>query len=340
MSGSAGLAADVAVVGAGALGAATAAELAAMGARVLLIDRPGSPNASSVAAGMLAPAFESVLEEATPERAALLKGARDLWPELAARTGVELIRDGAAWAGPEPRKMAERLRTLGFKARLKDGKAFTSDDWRLVPSQALAALIDAPGVRYRRAQVEGLERSGDGWELACADGEPSRAARVVVATGVHKTMEGPRALKRTLARVSLIKGQIARVRVTPPPCVLRGEGVYVVPDGTGVLVGATMEPGQRDLLVDERVITELIRRASVLWPPLATARAQWARAGVRGATPDGLPLAGEIEDGLFAALAPRRNGWLLAAMIARITTASLSGRKPDEDALRFSPSRF
>ena len=52
----------IAVIGAGALGAATALALARTGAKVILID--GSPlgrNASGVAAGMLAPAMESAL---------------------------------------------------------------------------------------------------------------------------------------------------------------------------------------------------------------------------------------------------------------------------------------
>ena len=53
----------IAVVGAGALGAATALGLARAGANVILLDEaPLGRNASGVAAGMLAPAMESALD--------------------------------------------------------------------------------------------------------------------------------------------------------------------------------------------------------------------------------------------------------------------------------------
>ncbi|HAJ04051.1 MAG TPA: FAD-dependent oxidoreductase, partial [Brevundimonas sp.] len=59
---------DIAVIGAGVLGLSVAADLRARGRNVCVID-PGGANASSVAAGMIAPAMESLLDpfEADPE---------------------------------------------------------------------------------------------------------------------------------------------------------------------------------------------------------------------------------------------------------------------------------
>ena len=65
---------DILIIGAGVLGLATAAELSRRGRAVTVVD-PGDPNASSVAAGMFAPAFESAAETVTPEPAAFLRGA-------------------------------------------------------------------------------------------------------------------------------------------------------------------------------------------------------------------------------------------------------------------------
>ena len=76
------LSSDVIVIGAGVLGLASAAELSARGLSVIVIDA-GGPNASSVAAGMIAPAMESALDDPPAETVELLKTARALWPAFA-----------------------------------------------------------------------------------------------------------------------------------------------------------------------------------------------------------------------------------------------------------------
>jgi glycine oxidase len=63
---------------------------------------------------------------------------------------------------------------------------------------------------------------------------------------------------------------------------------------------------------------------------------EW-RVGVRGATPDGLPLAGPVGQGLHVALAPRRNGWLLGPSVARVVAEGVEG---GEGLAAFDPLRF
>ncbi|WP_374532535.1 FAD-dependent oxidoreductase, partial [Phenylobacterium sp.] len=76
----------ITVAGAGALGLTTALALADAGAQVTVFDPAGpGDNASGVAAGMLAPAFEAVLDPAAAPHFDLLLAARDLWPALEAR---------------------------------------------------------------------------------------------------------------------------------------------------------------------------------------------------------------------------------------------------------------
>ena len=140
---------DVIVIGAGVLGLCTAAELAARGHTVTVID-PGGPNASSIAAGMIAPALESHLEDVTADRAALSKRARDLWPAFAEAHGLKLLREGADWRGPDAEATVVRLRALGFDARLSPGGLTTAEDWRIEVAPAFKALARTPGLTMVR----------------------------------------------------------------------------------------------------------------------------------------------------------------------------------------------
>jgi glycine oxidase len=63
-------------------------------------------------------------------------------------------------------------------------------------------------------------------------------------------------------------------------------------------------------------------------------------AATRGATPDGLPLVGPVAPGLAVALAPRRNGWLLAPLVGRLIAAYAAGADPGPHAAALDPLRF
>ena len=72
------------VVGAGVVGLCVALELQTRGVEVILVDEGAAgANASVVAAGMVAPAFEAALEEPGRGRLPLLRAARDLWTDVA-----------------------------------------------------------------------------------------------------------------------------------------------------------------------------------------------------------------------------------------------------------------
>ncbi|PXA83940.1 D-amino-acid oxidase, partial [Caulobacter sp. D5] len=77
-----------------------------------------------------------------------------------------------------------------------------------------------------------------------------------------------------------------------------------------------------------------------LRPELAGASAS-IEVGVRASTPDGLPLVGESRTaGVILAAGARRNGWLLAPLVADMVAAYLTGADPGEDAAAFDPRRF
>jgi len=330
---------DVIVIGAGVLGLCSAAELAARGHAVTVLD-PGGPNASSAAAGMIAPAMESLIDGLTPAHAALLKRGRDLWSAFAGRNGLTLYRDGAEWRGPDPDAAVARLHDLGFAAQ-RDGEGlFTPDDWRIEAQTALAQLADVPGVTRAQASVVSLSREREVWTVIADDGRRWSAEHVVLATGAARALEGlPEAVAGLVNAIEPIRGQLTPVRCATPGRVLRGPGGYAAPSPEGALCGATMEAGDRG--VEPDMITAARQAEMGLALIGAEGRADAPRVGIRGASPDGLPMAGPSgADGLYLALAPRRNGWLLGPLVARVVADALEGRASLADASALSPLRF
>lgn len=330
---------DVIVIGAGVLGLCTAAELAVRGHAVTVID-PGGPNASSIAAGMIAPALESLLEDVTADRAVLLKRARDLWPAFAETHGLKLLREGADWRGPEPDGAATRLRALGFEAQANLNGLTTPDDWRIEVAPALKALARTPGLTMVRGQVVRLAGDARRWRVEANDGRVWFTATVVLATGAGQPIAGlPDSVAAGVSAITPIRGQLTFVAMTVPPRVVRGPGVYAAPCEGGVVIGATMEPGRRDLEPDPVEAARQIAAGLALLD--VTGEIGPTRVGIRGATADGLPLAGPSgEPGLHLALAPRRNGWLMGPVVARTTADGIEGRPPVADAAALDPLRF
>jgi glycine oxidase len=330
------------VAGSGVLGLATAIALARSGARVTVNDpAPLAQNASGVAAGMLAPVFEAALDPLARPHFDLLAAARDLWPAFAAANGVEIVRAGAVAVG-DPAWLEETAGGLealgapfgrlsradleaaapGLAPRFQAGLA-TADDWRVEAPAALATLRRAAaglGVAFRARAAERRE----GFDL------------LVAATGAGRELAG---VAPELAGLTPIKGHILRMSGNIG-VVVRSQGIYVAPAKDGLAIGASMEAGLEDRRVDAGQVGRLRAAAARLFPALADAPAQ-AAVGVRGATPDGLPLVGpSAAPGVLVAAGARRNGWLLAPLVAEIVAAFALGRDPGPYAARLAADRF
>ncbi len=328
----------VIIAGAGVLGLATALALADAGCAVTVCD-PGGANASSVAAGMIAPVFEAVLDPLARAHFDLLLAARNLWPALADRAGIELDRSGAVAVGTDswlddvvrgfgaiavrPTEISGQTAMALAPGLAMDGHRamMTREDWRLdAPSalQALTAAASAAGVVFQRARID-VRQDTD---------------VLVIATGSH-----PNALAPELARLTSIKGHIVRIAAPSRGAVIRGEAVYVTP-GAGTVFGATMEPGRGDTTVDVAQIQPLLQAGLRLFPHLAGLPIEMA-AGIRAATPDGLPIVGaSTEPGIMLAVGARRNGWLLAPLVAQTIVDEITGREAGSLAPRLAPARF
>lgn len=332
--------ARIAVAGAGAFGSATALALARAGFAVTVFD-PAAPgdNASGVAAGMLAPASEALFDETSTPHLALLRRARDLWPAFVEGLDVEIRKDGVRVEG-EPgwlEKIEARRRVLALPDdREADGTLVLAEDWRLDAGKTLASLREAAsdlGVRFETGSVEDFQ---DG-ALSLSNGRVERFDCLVLATGAT-ARDG--VLAPETAALTPIKGQILRLDQGPSTGpVVRGPGVYLGP-GAPLVIGATMEFGQDDLTPDPGKTAPLLEAARTLRPALAQSPVSTA-VGVRASTPDGLPLVGwSAKPGMMLAVGARRNGWLLAPLVAGLVAAYLTDNNPGPDAARLDARRF
>lgn len=327
---------DVVIVGAGVLGLCTAVTLKRRGHRVAVID-PGGRNASAVAAGMIAPALEAALDQVTPERAALFRSARRVWDGF----GVALEPGPAAWRGPGGEAVAARLEGLGFAARLEGADVLTPEDVRVEPETVLAAWRAELAGGCVTGSAMQIERDGECWRVT-GDGGIVEAGLVVLASGAAKAPEGlPPRITQLIDGLEPIRGQIGWTPERLSDRVMRGEGAYIVPCRGGTLIGATMEAGRRDLEAETETGQRLLVAAGLLvGRDLSDLAMDW-RVGIRGSTIDGLPLAGETgEAGLFLALAPRRNGWLLGPLVGQVVADRIEGRATSVEAAAFDPRRF
>jgi glycine oxidase len=330
---------DILVVGAGVLGLCVAVELSARGRDVRVID-PGGANASSVAAGMIAPAFESLLDGADADRAALLRTAAALWPGMAHRLGVALDIAPAEWCGPDSAGVASRLQALGFAVDWIGDRVATRADVRLDPREALVAMHRALAGRTILGEARELQPAPDGWRIQTTTGSVA-ARNVVLATGTARSIAGlPPGPAALVDDIEPVAGQIGRSAEVRPVAVLRAPDGYVGPSRNGLMIGATMVVGCRDASPDPEASRRLEGMAErLLGRPLARS-VVWS-GGVRGATVDGLPMAGPTDcPGLHLALGPRRNGWLLGPLVGEILADGIEGRSRRVGAVLLDPMRF
>lgn len=330
------------VAGAGVLGLACALVLARAGVRVRVFDpAPAGQNASGVAAGMLAPASEALTDPAAAPHLALLSAARDAWPAFAQTFGLDLDRSGAVLVGDEARLegLSRQAATLGLalqplgradlpplpggiSARMGGG-FLTLDDWRI---EAQASILSMAS----RARDLGVT-------FVAEPLPPSDADALVLAGGLSEGLTGQ---APELAGLRPIRGHIL---VCESPAyggpVIRGAGAYAAPAGAGLLIGATMEPGEATAEVSPAVAAALAAQAEQSFPGIGV----WpwtAQAGVRAAAPDGLPLVGRSVSGAFICAGARRNGWLIAPLAAQLIADLVLDRAPGPWARALDPRRF
>lgn len=367
---------DVAVVGGGLAGVSAALELARSGADVVLLERGrlGGGASGRNAGFLLGGAARDFLEVSRAQGLATARLMMALAEEnrhkvLALREGsgrrLSYEATGSFFLSVDDEEAAhlalvgEAMRKAGYPVADADAAEagpslpeagygpglFFPADGQIHPLELLYALAEdahhAGALFAEEAGVEAWHREESGlFVLKTAKG-PLRAPRVVLAVNAFL----PGLLPASRPFVEPVRGQVLATK--PLPRVLRAP-VYAdrgyrynrqLPDGT-LVVG-----GYRNAAFDEEKGTDLRLNTTIQGlldaearriHPEARARLRWA--GIMGMTPDGLPLVGEYEDGLFLVAGFSGHGVALAPILGEYVAQMVTGVRGPLPPLH--PSRF
>jgi glycine oxidase len=315
-----------------------------------------------------------VAEAMPPEFVEICRASRDLWPgfldALAAEAGrpVEHDDEGALVLATTDEEAAgfdgyvEEIRSAGEEveeislAELLRRVPDASPETRRVlclpgerrvdnvqVCEALAAAAVRRGVRLTyNCEVERVEvaAGGRGATVHARDGRGGRreAGLLLLTAGAWSgAIPGLPPLP-----VRPVRGQIVRLTAISWPWrgIVRDRELYAVRRGEGsLLVGSTLEEAGFDANVTASAVRQLLEWARRLFPGLASAPIEAVWAGLRPATPDGMPLLGRLPGlPVLVAAGHHRNGIVLAPWTAR-EVARLVARGGTSREI-FSPTRF
>jgi glycine/D-amino acid oxidase-like deaminating enzyme len=347
---------DVAIAGGGIVGAACAAECAAAGLKVVVVE-PGPIGGGATAAGM----GHIVVMDDSPAQIAITRYSRTLWTELASQlpADVEYMACGSIWVAADEEEMAQ----AGRKKRLYDeievrsevlgpeelaeaephlrpglrGGLLVPDDLVIYAPCAARYLMER--ARARGAVVHAAEAAdlgGNGIKLR--DGTFLEAGITVNATGAWAPLLTPgvnvRKRKGHLAITERYPGfarhQLLELGYLKSAHSTTADSVAfnVQPRHTGqLLIGSSRQFGVDDLAIDASILGRMLRRAQEYMPGLGGLVAIRAWTGFRPATPDNLPLIGPSHENQRLFLATGHEG-------LGITTSLATARLVADQVLR------
>ena len=352
---------DVTIVGAGVIGLATAVEAARRGLTVTVVgdQRPG--EASSAAAGMLAPSVERASGPAHDFAIA----ARDRYPayveELAEQTGIRVPLNrlgilqvaltqagvkglrrtalpGTEWL--DRTQLAEAEPTLGHAL----GAMLNPDDGavdNVTLMRALAAMADAsPLVTRIEGTVVRVGRDNGSARVELQTGETYHTAHVVIAGGAWASLIDGMPL---LHSVTPSRGQLIAFDSIGLRHVVYGPRGYLVPRvNIQTIAGSTMENVGFDPSTTDGGLERIRSASEEIAPALSITPVQSSWAGLRPVTPDLLPMLGPDPEqpSVIYACGHSRNGILLAPLTGEVVAAMLAGEAIRHDLSQFRPDRF
>lgn len=355
---------DVIVIGAGVIGLFTAWELANAGLKVQLVERGlVGREASWAGGGILSPLHPWLYPEPVLALADLSQAAYPtICQQLAADTGIDpgwvssglLIQEPHSvepardWAVRRTYPM-EVLDVAEQSARFPALPAIGQALWLASVAQvrnprlvkALAAMLVAKGVTLHQDQpVQSiLVDAGRVRGVRTFSGQDMPSAQVVLAAGAWSAQLLP-----DLLRIRPVKGQMLLYSTASaglPVIALRDE-TYLIPRGDGhILVGSSMEEAGYDKTPSAAIERQLHAAACVIFPALSGAHLVTSWAGLRPASPDGIPIVAEVPGiaGLFVNTGHFRHGLLTAPASARLLADVLLRREPGVNASDYALDR-
>jgi len=345
---------DVAIAGGGIVGAACAAECAAAGMKVAVVE-PGPVGGGATAEGM----GHVVVMDDSPAQIALTRLSRSMWidlrPELPA--DVEYLPCGTIWVAADEEEMAEVRRKLGVyraagvraevlsagdlakaEPHLRPGLAgglLVPDDAVVYPPNAARYFLQKSGVTVIRQAA--AELTGQGIKLR--DGRSVAAGITVNATGTWAPSLTPgiqvRKRKGHLLITDRYPGFVSAVLVelgylkSAHSTTADSVAFNAQPRRTGqVLLGSSRQFGSEGREIEPHMLRRMLRRAEEYMPEIGQLTAIRTWTGFRAATPDKLPLIGPCPSDPRLYLATGHEGLGITTSLAtgKLVAAQIAGR--------------
>jgi glycine/D-amino acid oxidase-like deaminating enzyme len=362
---------DVAVIGAGIVGAACAFSLSTEGLSVAIVDANGVASGTT-AAGM----GHIVVMDDSPAQFALTKYSRELWSQLAPELPqqCEFENCGTLWVAADDDEMNEvrRKHALyaenGIKAEILDATELRAAEPNLRSDLPGALLVPGDKVVYQMFATsfltEGAVQRGAKLHLGkraveisahgvrLENSESIAAKYLVNAAGINAPMLSPEIaitprkghLVVTDRYPGFVHHQIVELGYLKSAHGHDSSSVAfnVQPRATGqVIIGSSRQFGADDTNIDNAIVRRMVGRAFEYMPRLEQLSALRVWTGFRPATPDNLPYIGRSStaENVFIAAGHEGLGITTSIGTGQIIADMIVGRPRAIPVESYSPAR-
>ncbi len=362
---------DVAIVGAGIVGAACAEEFARRGHTVVILDRD-VVGSGATAAGM----GHIVVMDDSDAQFALTRYSQQLWQALRQELpdDVEYELCGTIWVAADDEEMDEARRKHDYYAQrgvateVLDSRRLQSLEPNLRGGMAGGLLVPEDGVLYppcaarfliERAQKRGaklqlgapIAKIGQG-RIRLADGFELTAGIIVNAAGAWAPELTPGIdIKKRKGHLVItdryqgfLRHQLVELGYLKSAHSSSSDSVAfnVQPRRTGqILIGSSRQYGAEHKEVDQSILRRMLLRAQEYMPGLGPLSALRSWTGFRAATPDKLPLIGPWPEDRSVFLATGHEGLGITTSLgtAKVLVDQVTGSAPEIPIEPYLPSR-
>ena len=362
---------DVAIVGAGIVGAACAAALTREGLSVAIIDK-NRPATGTTAAGM----GHIVVMDDGEAQFALTKYSQDLWNEIAKElpANCEYERCGTIWVAADEDEMVEvRCKhdfytSRGVESEILDQRALRNAETNLSEHLVGGLLVTGDTVVYQLTATNFLidRARSNGAKLICGNraaaisengvklenGDNISDSKIVNAAGANATELNPQLQIRnrkghlviTERYQRFVSHQLVELGYLRSAHGTNADSVAynVQPRSTGqLLIGSSRQFYAEGPNVDRDILNRMISRAFEYMPMLRDVAAVRVWTGFRPATPDNLPYIGQIPgiENVYAAAGHEGLGITTALGTAELLADQIMGRPTAIPFEPYLPSR-
>lgn len=360
---------DVAIIGAGIVGAACAAALTRENLNVVVIDKNGIANGTT-AAGM----GHIVVMDDSDAQFALTQYSQKLWTELSEELSesCEFEKCGTIWVAADEEEMLEVRRKHSFynerdiKCEILDEHALRHAEPNLAEGLAGGLLVQNDSVVYQltatrslmdRAMSNGAElitgtdvvEIGNG-QVDLENGDRIVAAAVVNAAGANAAELSPQLnIKKRKGHLvitdrypNFVSHQLIELGYLKSAHGKDADSVAfnVQPRITGqILLGSSRQFGAETAEIDNELVRRMTARAFEYMPKLRDLSANRVWTGFRPATPDNLPYIGKISESVYAAAGHEGLGITTSLGTAELIADAILGRQSAIPIEPYSPMR-